>query len=158
MNASARPIFDSGLVYIINGMGAMVAVSPTGLGDVTGSKIGWSAERAVSKKSSAMIVDGLLYMNSDDGVLSCRDTVTGEMVWQERLGGKYAASPIFANGLVYCFSIGGDIVVFKPGKTFELVSETKLGDGFMASPAVVGNDLILRSKSKLYCIRQDDVN
>ncbi len=73
MNASARPVYTAGLVFITNGMGAMVAVNPDGRGDITGTHIAWSAERGVAKKSSLLLVDGLLYMNSDDGVVSCRD-------------------------------------------------------------------------------------
>ena len=92
-------------------------------------------------------------MNSDDGILTCRDTSTGEVSWQERIKGKYAASPIYANGLVYCFGMAGEIVVFEPGSEFRLISESQLGDGFMASPAVAGNTLILRSRTKLYCIQ-----
>lgn len=154
MNASARPVEGHGLVFITNGMGAMVAVRPDGSGDVTGSHIEWSAERSVAKKSSLLLVDGLLYMNSDDGVVSCRDPETGEIFWQKRAGGEYAASPIYADGRIYLFSVEGDILTLEPGEEFNLLAETKLGDGFMASPAVAGNDLILRSKSKLYCVRK----
>ena len=153
MNASARPIYEDGLVFIINGMGAMVAVRPDGTGDVTKTHIDWSSQRSVAKKSSALVIDGNLYMNSDDGIVTCRNSKSGELIWQERIGGKYAASPIFAGGNIYCFGMGGEVVVFRPGSEFNLTSESKIGDGFMASPAVVGNTLILRSKSKLFCVR-----
>ena len=153
MNASARPIYQDGLVFIINGMGAMVAVRPDGKGDVSATHIGWSAERAIAKKSSPLVIEGLLYMNSDDGIVTCRSAKTGDLVWQERIGGKYAASPIYADGRIYCFGMAGEVVVFRPGKEFELVSKTKIGDGFMASPAVVNNSLILRSRTSLFCIR-----
>ena len=152
MNASARPIFRDGLVFISNGMGAMVAVSPEGAGDVTESHVAWSAERAVAKKSSALVIDGKLYMNSDDGIVTCRDSKSGEVFWQTRVDGKYAASPIYAGGKIYCFGMDGEITVFTPGDEFRPVSTTQLGDGYMASPAVVGNTLILRSRSTLYCI------
>ena len=153
MNASARPIYQDGLVFIINGMGAMVAVRPDGKGDVSATHIGWSAERAIAKKSSPLVIEGLLYMNSDDGIVTCRSAKTGDLVWQERIGGKYAASPIYADGRIYCFGMAGEVVVFRPGKEFDLVSKTKIGDGFMASPAVVNNSLILRSRTSLFCIR-----
>ncbi len=152
MNASARPLYGEGLVFITNGMGAMVAVRPDGSGDVTGTHIAWSDRKAVAKKSSQLLVDGLFYMNSDDGVVSCREPATGEIVWQKRAGGEYAASPIYASGRIYFFSTEGNIVTVQPGREFELLAETKLGDGFMASPAVVGNQMILRSRSHLYCV------
>lgn len=152
MNASARPLYGEGLVFITNGMGSMVAVRPDGTGDVTGTHIAWSDRKGVAKKSSQLMIDGLLYMNSDDGVISCRKPDTGEILWQKRAGGDIAASPIDAGGRMYVFGTDGTILTIKPGREYELLAETKLGDGFMASPAVVGNELILRSKSHLYLI------
>jgi outer membrane protein assembly factor BamB len=152
MNASARPLYDDGLVFLTNGMGAMVAVRPDGRGDVTGTHIQWSGEKGVAKKSSQLLVEGLLYMNSDDGVLSARDPKTGDIVWQKRAGGSFAASPVYAGGHIYAFNTDGEIFTIKPGDQYEQVAKTQLGDGFMASPAVVGNEMILRSKSDLYLI------
>jgi len=152
MNASARPIYARGLVFLTNGMGAMVAVRPDGQGDVTGTHIEWSDHKSVSKKASPIVVDGLLYMLSDDGIVSCRDAKTGEIHWQKRVLKESAASPIYAGGHLYFFSMDGEILTLKPGTDYTQVAKTKLGDGFMASPAVVGDTMILRSKSELLCI------
>lgn len=152
MNASARPLHHDGLVFLTNGSGSMVAVRPDGKGDVTGTHIAWSDRKGVPKKSSPLIVDGLFYSNSDDGVVSCREASSGEVIWQERAGGEFAASPIHADGRIYLFSIEGDVLTLQPGRKFDLIAETKLGDGFMASPAIVDDQMILRSKSHLYLI------
>lgn len=152
MNASARPLYGEGLVFITNGMGSMVAVSPTGSGDVTGTHIAWSDRKGVAKKSSQLLVDGLFYMISDDGVVTCRKPKTGEIIWQKRADGEFAASPIFAGGKIFLFSREGKIMTIKPGRKYKVLAETTLGDGFMASPAVVGNEIYLRSKSNLYCL------
>ena len=154
MNASARPLYGEGLVFITNGMGSMVAVRPDGKGDVTGTHIVWSSRKGVAKKSSQLLIGGVLYMNSDDGVLSARNPKTGEILWQKRAGGSFAASPIFAGGRIYAFNIEGEIFTFAPGDQYQQLAKTSLGDGFMASPAVVDNQLILRSKSHLYLISQ----
>lgn len=152
MNASARPLYGNGLVFITNGMGSMVAVRPDGKGDVTQTHIAWSDRKGVAKKSSQLMIDGLFYMISDDGVVSCRRPEEGEIVWQRRVGGAFAASPIFAGGRIYLFSIGGTILTLAPGTEYQPLAETELGDGFMASPAVVGDEMILRSKSRLYLV------
>ena len=152
MNASARPIYSHGLVFITNGSGSMVAVRPDGTGDLTGTHIEWSDGRGVAKKSSQLVVDDLFYMNSDDGVVSCREPKTGDILWQKRAGGEFAASPVYAGGRIYLFGIEGEILTIEPGGQFKSLAETKLGDGFMASPAVVDNEMILRSKSHLYCV------
>ena len=154
MNASARPLFQEGLVFITNGSGSMVAVRPDGKGDVTGTHIAWSDRKGVAKKSSQLLVNGLFYMNSDDGIVSCREPASGEIVWQKRVAKEFAASPIYADGRIYFFGTRGEVVTIRPGREFDLLDESKLGDGFMASPAVVGNDLILRSRSELYLLRK----
>lgn len=152
MNASARPLYGNGLLFITNGMGSMIAVRPDGKGDVTGTHIAWSGTKSVAKKSSQLLVDGLLYMTSDDGVVTARNPETGDLAWQKRVGGAYAASPICAGGRIYAFSIEGDVLTIQPGEKYQELAKTKLGDGFMASPAVVDDQLILRSKSHLYLI------
>ena len=68
------------------------------------------------------------------------------------MGGEFAASPVYAGGLIYLPNIEGTIYTVRPGAEFELVATSQLGDGYMASPAVVGNRMILRSKSTLYCV------
>ena len=152
MNASARPIHRDGLVFISNGSGAMLAVRPDGTGDVTNTHIEWSDHKAVAKRASMLVIDGLLYMNSDDGVLSCREAATGKIIWLERAGGNFAASPVHTGGKIYCFSMDGEIRTFATGRNFKLLAESQLSDGYMASAALVGNDMILRSKSELFCI------
>jgi outer membrane protein assembly factor BamB len=154
MNASARPVFGDGLLFITNGMGSMVAVSPTGQGDVTGTHVAWSDRKGVAKKSSQLLVDGLFYMISDDGVVTCREPKTGDLIWQHRVGGDYAASPIYAGGRIYLFSREGKITTIQPGREYKQLAQTTLGDGFMASPAVIGNQVYLRSNSQLYCLAQ----
>jgi outer membrane protein assembly factor BamB len=152
MNASARPIYGHGLVFITNGMGRMSAVRPEGSGELPGKNIAWASKRGVPKKSSLILDGKLLFMVSDLGVASCVDAETGKAHWTDRLGGNYAASPIFAGGRIYFFNEDGEIPVIEAGKKFKLLARNKLADGFMASPAISGNSLILRTKSNLYRI------
>lgn len=153
MNVSARPLMtDDGLVILTNGMGKMIAIKPDGKGDISETHVAWQAIKAIPRKSTPIIVGGHMYQNEDKGILSCVDPATGEVAWRKRVGGTYAASPIFANGKLYFFSGQGKIHVLNPSKTFDLQTEAQLGDGFNASPAVSGNRLVLRSISKLYCL------
>ncbi|TWT49368.1 Outer membrane protein assembly factor BamB precursor [Rubripirellula amarantea] len=156
MNASARPIYSDGLLFLINGMGNMVAAQPGEDGLFSGDRIAWSAKTAVAKKASPIIHNGILYMNSDDGIISARTAATGEILWRKRVGREFAASPVMAGQYIYFFGGGGDIITIKPGSNEEPIAQTNLGDGFMASPAVVDNEIILRSRTKLYCLTQLD--
>ena len=154
MNASARPITTpDGLVVITNGMGQMVGVRPDGTGDVTETHVAWKSAESVAKKSSQLVANGMIYMISDKGVISCVDPLTGKPIFRERVNGSFAASPILADGKIYFFGTEGSIYVIEAKQEYALIAEAVLGDGFMASPAVAGDRLILRSKSKLYCLQ-----
>lgn len=152
MNSSSRPLYRDGLVYVFSGMGSMSAIRPGGKGDVDKTHVAWSRRRLVPKKSSPLYLNGLLYMTSDEGVASCNNPKSGEILWAERLGGKgqYAASPIHANGRIYFSSSEGDFPVLATGKEFKVLARNKLDAGCMASPAVVGDALVIRTKTHVY--------
>ena len=153
MNASSRPIYRHGHVYVFCGMGSMSAIRPGGSGDVDKTHVTWTRRKVVPKKSSPLLLGNYLYMVSDEGVASCNNPKTGEVHWAERLGvkGQCASSPIHANGKIYSFSSDGACVIFKPDPSgLQIVSRNKLPDGCMASPAVVGDSLLVRTKQNLY--------
>ena len=70
------------------------------------------------------------------------------------MGGNYSASPLFSDGRIYWFSEQGKITVIKPGRKLEVLAENQFPAGFMASPAVSGKSLILRTKTHVYRIEQ----
>jgi outer membrane protein assembly factor BamB len=157
MNASARPLITpNDHVIISNGHGKMLAVNPEGSGDITNSHIVWQSSKAIPRKSSAIIVGDRIFLNEDKGVMSCLNASNGKTIWKKRVGGTFAASPIYANGTLHFFSRQGKIILLNPGESFDMKAEFSVGDGFNASPAVSGNKLVLRSLSKLYCFEETD--
>ena len=155
-SAGTRPVLGHGLIFFPSGwsQGQLLAVKPGGRGDVTGTHVVWRVSKAAAKKPSLLLVDDLLYMNNDGGILTAIEAKTGKELWAERIGGNYSASPIFANGHAYFFSEEGKTTVVAPGREFKKVAENKLDGGFMASPAVTDNALILRTKTHLYRIEE----
>jgi outer membrane protein assembly factor BamB len=153
MNAAGRPLYGSGLLFInsADGPNPLIAVPPTGEGEIT-KNIAWRTTKSVPKRSSQLLIGDLLFMMNDGGVASCLDAKTGREIWTKRLPGEYWASPLYADGLIYCLSQQGHVPVFKASGEFELVADNKLDEGFVASPAVAGKSLILRSKGHLYRI------
>lgn len=147
-----RPVFGNGLVYVCTGFGKpeIWAIRPGGRGDVTQSHVAWKMLKGAPAKPSPVLVGDRVYMVSDEGIASCLNALTGEQLWQERLGGAYSASPIFAEGRIYFFSHEGKATVIAPSDNFQVLAESKLDTGFMASPAVVGRAMYLRTKTHLY--------
>ena len=155
MNAAARPVYRHGHVFVLCGMGSIWAIRPGGKGWIDKSRISWTRRKVIPKKSSPLFVDNYLFLVSDEGVASCNNPLTGEILWAERLGvqGQCAASPIHANGKIYAFSSEGDVIIFLPcPKGLKVVNRNKLDHGFMASPAVFGDSLLVRTKKNLYRI------
>lgn len=153
MNGSARPVFGHGLAFLTSGHnGVLLALKQGAAGNVEPSQIAWKTNKAVPTRPSLLLVDDLIFMVDDKGIATCLDAKTGDKKWQERLGGEYSASPVFAGGKIYfCDQLGKTTVVAaKP--EFESLAENKLAAGFMASPAVAGDNLILRTKTHVYCI------
>ena len=155
---AVRPVFGRGLVFLASGQGKteMLAVRPEGHGDVTGTQIAWQSGRGAPRMPSPLLVDDLLYLLGDSGVVRCVEAATGNEVWQERIGGEYYASPVCADGNIYCFSRQGKTTVLKAGRSLEVRATNTLEDGFMASPAVSGKAFFLRTKTNLYRIEADE--
>ncbi len=147
-----RPVFGHGLVYVCTGYmnSELFAIRPFGAGDVSATHVAWKTRKQVSFKPSPLLVGDQLYMISDSGIASCLNAKTGEPVWSERLEGEYSASPIFADGAIYFFSQQGLTTVIKPDTKLNVVATNTLAAGFMASPAIAGKALFLRTKTHLY--------
>ncbi|MCF7674049.1 MAG: PQQ-binding-like beta-propeller repeat protein [Akkermansiaceae bacterium] len=154
MNAAALPLFDGDLLYATSAAGGfqLFAVRPDGKGDVTETHVAWKYKKSVPSRSSLILTDGRLFMVSDNGMTSCVDAKTGQTVWQKRVKGAFSASPLLADGKIYFFGEDGEVPVIAAAGEFELLAENHLDDGFMASPAVFANSLILRSRKHLYRI------
>ena len=152
--AVLRPVFGQGLVVFCTGLGGpqLWAVRPDGRGDVTDTHVAWKVRRDVPKTPSPLVVDGLLYMVSDNGVATCLELATGKPVWRERIGGNHLASPLYADGRIYLFSQRGTATVLRAGRRYEVLATNALDSGLMASPAVSGKALLLRTRTHLYRI------
>ncbi len=153
-SATARPLFGHGLLFINSGFSKaqLYAVRPQGRGDITETNIVWQEDRSIGSKPSHLLIDDLLYVVQDGGAATCLEALTGQRVWQKRLGGNFSASPVFGDGYMYFMNEEGVTSVMKPGREFQLVATNQLDDGCMASPAIVDNSLLLRTKSHLYRI------
>lgn len=153
-STAARPFLAHGLVYINTGFvrAQLLAVRPDGEGDVTDSHVLWKVGKGVGSKPSAIVEGDLLFAVTDTGgAVTCLEATTGKEVWKGRIGGlAHSASPISALGVVYFFAEDGTAVALRAGRELKVIARNSLEGRFMASPAVVGNSLFLRSETHLY--------
>ena len=149
-----RPVYGHGLVFICTGFqqASLLAVQPDGRGDVTKSKVVWRLDRGVSLTPSPLLVGNELYIVTDNGIATCIDAKTGEELWRARLGGNHSASPIYADGKIYFLSEEGESVVIAPGRKLQHLATNQLDGPTLASMAVSGGSLFIRSQTHLYRI------
>ena len=156
MNVTAPPQYGHGRVFLCSGDGGsrLLAVRPDGTGDLTAGHIDWTVKNksSVPSRSSPVLVDDLLYMVNEGGIVSCLEAKTGKPIWQERVGGKFWASPLYAGGRLYLFDEDGQGHVLAVGREGKKLATNKLDDGCRASPAVAGNALFVRTLTHLYRI------
>lgn len=151
-----RPVFAHGLVYIATGFQqpSLLAVRPDGTGDVTKTHTAWQLSRGAPLTPSPIVVGDELYVVTDGGIATCLDARTGATIWQQRLGGTYSASPVFAGGSIYFPAEQGVTTVIAPGKEFRRLATNRLDGGLLASMAVSGGSLFVRTDSHLYRIME----
>lgn len=153
MNGAARPVAGHGLMFLTSGhTRQLLAVKEGVRGMVPKDAVVWKVDKIVPTRPSLLLQGDLLFMVSDDGIASCLDAKTGKVHWSERLNGEFTASPILAGGNLYLPNQGGKTTVLKAGKEYEPVATNLLDAGCMASPAVVGDTILLRTKTHLYSI------
>ncbi len=152
-SVAPRPLYQDGIAYVVTGIThpELWAIQANAQGDLTESdSVLWRIKKGVPKTASPILVDGLIYMISDDGITHCIEIATGDPVWQKRIPGKFAASPIYADGRLYFCDQDGQTTILKPGREFETLATNTLDSGCMASPVADGKALILRTKTHLY--------
>ena len=99
-----------------------------------------------------LVIKGHLYTVTDNGIAACLNAADGSEIWKARLTGDFSASPLYAAGKIYFFGQNGQTTVVQEGTELKELAKNSLTDGFMASPAVAGNALFLRTETSLYRI------
>jgi outer membrane protein assembly factor BamB len=159
-NTIPVPVHADGMVYVMSGFRNpnLLAIRLGKRGDLTGTDaIAWTTNRGTSYTPSPVLHAGKLYMLTDSGMLSCLDAATGKPHYDRtRLPKPYnfKSSLVATNGKLYLSSEEGDVIVVKMGEDFEVLATNTLADQtFIATPALAGGDIYLRSTTHLFCIR-----
>jgi outer membrane protein assembly factor BamB len=145
---------DNGMLFLSRGYRSSpyMAIRLGGRGDISNSHVAWRVPTGGPYVSSLVHYQGVIYMSTDNGILSAVDAGNGQRLWQERVGGTFSASPIAGDGKVYFVSEGGETIVIKAGRTFELISRNNLDGHFIASPAAGGGKIFLRSDDRVFAV------
>ena len=144
-------VFENGLVIMSTGYmkPEFVGIRADGSGDVSKTHIAWRTNKGAPTMPSAVARNGNLYAVSDAGILTCYDASTGQEKARNRIGGNFSASPILAGRNLYFSDRKGIVTVVKADDVMSVVSTNDFGSPILASPAVIGNDLIIRTEEAI---------
>jgi len=161
LNTIPRAVQHGDTVVVMSGFinPRVMAIRLGRQGDLAGTDaIKWTGTRGLAYTTSPVLLDGKLYFLTDNGMVSAIDAETGTPVYQQvRLPKPYAikSSPVAAGGLLYFPTEDGDVVVARIGSALDVVATNTLADqSFVASPAIAGGDIFLRSRTHLFRIHE----
>ncbi len=131
---------------------SVVAVRPGTREKPGDAAVAWTLTKSVPYVPTPVLGKGLLCLWSDGGIVQCVRPATGEVVWLERVGGEYFASPVCVDGRIYNVSKAGEVVVLAAGEKFEVLARNPAGEGAYATPAVVGGRMLVRTFTRLLAV------
>jgi outer membrane protein assembly factor BamB len=116
------------------------------------NNLAWEQRKGKPKIPSMLYRKPHLFAISDGGIATCLKAATGEIVWQERVGGNFSASPVAAEGRIYFVSDEGETTIIEAGPAFKVLARNPLGEKVQASPAMSQGQLFIRTEKNLVCI------
>ena len=148
-------VLGDGLVFTAGGYSGRESIKAFrlgGRGDLGTTNQVWEQRKGMPKVPSLLYLKPHLYAVTDGGVASCLNAATGDLVWQERLGGNFSASPVAADNRIYFLSDEGETIVLAPGAEFKVLARNPLKERVQASMAVAYQRLYFRTATRLICI------
>jgi outer membrane protein assembly factor BamB len=149
-------VIGEGLVFTAGGWGGKETIKAFrlgGRGDLEETNLVWEQKKGMPKVPSLIYVRPHLFAITDGGVATCMKAATGELVWQERVGGSFSSSPVAAGGRIYLVDDDGLTTVLEAGSTFKVLAKNPLGERVQASIAASEGHLFVRAEESLFCIR-----
>jgi outer membrane protein assembly factor BamB len=147
-------VIGKGLIFSASGFEkpTIRAIRTGGKGDATETHIAWEQTKGVPSVPSFVYYAPYLFAITDAGIATCLQAETGEIVWQERINGTHAASPIYADGKIYFLSMEGESTIIEAKPEFKVVAKNTIDEPCQASYAVSQKQIFIRSERNVYCI------
>jgi outer membrane protein assembly factor BamB len=126
-----------------------------GIRAATGEVV-WKLDRGSPYTPTPLVYQGVLYVAIDNGIFAAYEAATGTQLYQQRIArdaGGFSASPVAANGRIYLAGEDGAVFVIRAGRTFELLARNDMREMCLATPAVSGDLLLVRTRTRLYALR-----
>jgi outer membrane protein assembly factor BamB len=120
----------------------------------TGRKpeLAWQLRKSAPYVPTGIVVDNLAWFWSDGGIVSCVDTRTGDIHYQERVGDSFFGSPVWVDGRLFCVSVTGELVVVEASDKFNVLSRYPLNELCRTTPAIALGRMFIRTEKHLFSL------
>jgi outer membrane protein assembly factor BamB len=148
-------VLGDGLAFTAGGWGGKESIKAFrlgGAGELKESNLVWEQKKGMPKVPSMIYVKPHLFAITDGGVATCLNAATGELLWQQRVGGNFSASPVAAEGRIYFVGDNGETTVIKANATFEVLAKNPLDETVQASPAIARGQIFIRTERHVFAI------
>ncbi len=148
-------VIGGGLVYTAGGWGGRESIKAFKLGlqgELGSNNLVWEQKGLMPKVPSMLYLEGRLFAVTDNGVAACLKADTGEILWKERLGANFSASPVAAGGRVYFTSDSGETTVLQAAPQFRVLAKNPIGEKVQASLAISHGQIFIRTEKHLFAI------
>jgi outer membrane protein assembly factor BamB len=149
---TSSPVFAGNRLFIVSPADKLIAIDPTGRGDITKTKVLWVSEENVPDVTSPLATDKYVFTITTMGILTCHDATSGKKLWEHDFQADFHASPTLVGENLYLIGQKGEVFIVKASDKYEEVASFKMEDKFHASPAIVNGRMYLRGEKYLYCI------
>jgi outer membrane protein assembly factor BamB len=146
------PIYAGGLVFAIEPYAQLVAIKPTGQGNVTETHIAWRMEEGGPDITSPVSDGQHIWLLESEGLLLCCNVSDGDLVSEHDLRESFLASPSLVGDKLYLLDMEGVMHIGRMSPEYEEVAKCELGEECHASPAFAEGRIYIRSTKHLYCI------
>ena len=131
----------------------VVAVRPSADGSGKSNQV-YRITRGAPLCTTPLVQGELLFLWSDNGIVSCADSATGKIHWTKRIGKMFYASPVCVGKRIYNIDVNGTVVVLAASQQYQLLGRTDLGEASHSTPAIVDGVMYLRTLSHVYALGQ----
>lgn len=153
MRTCSSPVIAGDLVLGTTGSGGggnyVAAVKPDSKGDVEEV---YRVTQQAPYVPTSVYRDGLVFLWSDKGIVTCMDAATGKEIWKKRVAAATGASPIIVGDRLLGVTEGGEAVVLAASRDFKNLGGGPLAEVSQATPAVGADHIYFRSDTHLMAL------
>jgi outer membrane protein assembly factor BamB len=152
----SSPVIAGGLLLGSCGSGGggnyLVAVRPGVPAEKKAPTVVFTIRKSAPYVPTSVAYGNLLFLWGDGGIVSCLQAASGEVKWQERVGGDFFSSPVCVDGRLFCVSVRGEVAVVEATDKFQVLAKNPLGELTRSTPAVAGGRMYIHTSQHLFSI------